>query len=377
MQTLAQELIDQIIDALHISDAGSMKTCGLVCTSWMPRSRHHLFSSVSISRANLLPFVELIHASSLLILSFVRDLHLDYDGDPQWLWDLNWIHQCPNLGAFGLRLHCKVVDLEPIHPHIRAWADSGSISELSLIGEGIRLELAAVLDILADLPLVTSLHLEGSWSETTSPLPCPPNLHTLALFHDPDGGENFLSWLLSFPVVPRLRSFKCSGPVPYRHHESSMVWYLQRTGGDLQSLSLLFRERWGMELERDPFDALDLYRLVLPHTTSLRHFSFRFRDPASMCETLALLSAPTLESITIARLPNLYSPDNKVPWSVLDKALADPRFQNLRHLSVVTISKDGVETSLITSQTQGLMPLATARGLLGPRLQDRHIHIHA
>jgi hypothetical protein len=130
---LAQELVDQLIDALYVADPDSMKKSGLVCTHWVARSRYNIFARVSVSATRLLPFVEIISSSSLPILTFIRNLHLDYDGEPGWLWNIDWIQPCPNLCAFGIRVGVQVEDLESLYPHLPSWAESGSVSELRLI----------------------------------------------------------------------------------------------------------------------------------------------------------------------------------------------------------------------------------------------------
>jgi hypothetical protein len=56
-----------------------------------------------------------------------------------------------------------------------------------------------------------------------------------------DGGSEFFPWLLSFRVVPRLRSFKYSGFIPSRHE--AMQQYFALTGGNLHSLK--FDLQWG------------------------------------------------------------------------------------------------------------------------------------
>jgi hypothetical protein len=47
------ELIETIIDMLH-TDRAALATCALVCRSWLPRTRYHLFSEVTITSAAVL-----------------------------------------------------------------------------------------------------------------------------------------------------------------------------------------------------------------------------------------------------------------------------------------------------------------------------------
>ncbi|KAJ6605326.1 hypothetical protein DFH09DRAFT_897203 [Mycena vulgaris] len=52
MRRLPQGLIDTIVDNAS-QDVYAMKVCGLVCKSWLPRSRFYLFSRVAIDADNL------------------------------------------------------------------------------------------------------------------------------------------------------------------------------------------------------------------------------------------------------------------------------------------------------------------------------------
>lgn len=49
---LPQELSDMIIDYLH-NDEAALRTAGLVCKSWFPESRFHLFSDIKLSVYNV------------------------------------------------------------------------------------------------------------------------------------------------------------------------------------------------------------------------------------------------------------------------------------------------------------------------------------
>jgi hypothetical protein len=145
MDNLAQEVVDELIDALHGIDAESMKACGLVCTRWVDRSRYHLFSRVSISAKMIFSFFELVDASPVPILT-----SLAYDGNRQWLGNLERLHRCMNIRALELDAVAGVHDLEPLRSHILSWAQHGFVSELTLIGPNM--ELFAVRDIISCVP---------------------------------------------------------------------------------------------------------------------------------------------------------------------------------------------------------------------------------
>jgi hypothetical protein len=239
LDNLAQEVVDELIDALHGVDPNSMKVCGLVCTRWLARSRYNLFSRVSISAKTILSFFELVDASPVPILTFVRHLCLVYDGNPRWLRNLGRLHQCANIRALELDATATVHGLEPLRSHILYWAQSGFVSELTLIGPTMK--LPAVRDILSWVPSVKSLHLRIARTMPFQPIPSlllslPLGLHTLTL-GPKYSGSDFLAWLLSFPVVPRLKSIQNLGVAQAGHHQETVERYLVHAGGELQSLT--------------------------------------------------------------------------------------------------------------------------------------------
>ncbi|KAJ6605332.1 hypothetical protein DFH09DRAFT_1017893 [Mycena vulgaris] len=64
MQRFPQELVDTIVDDAS-EDLYAMKTCGLICKSWLPRSRFHLFSRVVIDADNLPELINILDTSPL------------------------------------------------------------------------------------------------------------------------------------------------------------------------------------------------------------------------------------------------------------------------------------------------------------------------
>jgi hypothetical protein len=69
------ELIDTIIDMLH-TDRAVLATCALVSRSWLPASRYHLFSKVTITRQSSPVISKLLSSPRCTIASAVRHLAL-------------------------------------------------------------------------------------------------------------------------------------------------------------------------------------------------------------------------------------------------------------------------------------------------------------
>src|SRR5271170_2648382 len=60
MPRLPAELTDRVIDHLH-SDRLTLARCSLVCKTWLPASRYHLFNTaIRLTKSNINSFVELL-----------------------------------------------------------------------------------------------------------------------------------------------------------------------------------------------------------------------------------------------------------------------------------------------------------------------------
>ncbi|PBK79982.1 hypothetical protein ARMGADRAFT_95291 [Armillaria gallica] len=77
---LAAELIDTIIDYVasanryHHMTRSLLSSCSLVCRTWLPRSRYHLFKSITLSSDNHPSFMRLITCPNCTFLGSIRSL---------------------------------------------------------------------------------------------------------------------------------------------------------------------------------------------------------------------------------------------------------------------------------------------------------------
>ena len=71
--SFSQEIFEKFIDNLH-DDKKALKQCALVCRSWVPRSRYHLFASITVSPPTStlakLPFSDLVASSVIPFVHF-------------------------------------------------------------------------------------------------------------------------------------------------------------------------------------------------------------------------------------------------------------------------------------------------------------------
>ena len=81
---LPQELVERVIDCLS-DDRPALETCSLVATTWLPRSRHHLFSKVSLNSENAAQWCSAIRPGLEGASFLVRTLALRQTRRNRWL----------------------------------------------------------------------------------------------------------------------------------------------------------------------------------------------------------------------------------------------------------------------------------------------------
>ncbi|KAJ7160582.1 hypothetical protein C8R43DRAFT_341841 [Mycena crocata] len=367
MEDLSLELVDRIIDDLS-SDFAAVKTCGLVCRRWLPRSRFHLFSEIKLqvgepsSHMNQPPntmqsFWELLEASFFDILPCVRHLTLFYDGES-------------SLGNEDVLRFSLCFQLRALHIHLPQLLSSDGMEEtlwtlqhqLEIVGpifpslsefslEFFHSSLNALLAILACVPTVEKLRLDGANitepPDDTKSLPqLPAQLHTLDISVGQLGGEVFFAHLLSLPAQPPIRCLRIDNPGMNLLPGAPTAEYLQRGGHALLSLEIYFWLDSGLE------------QRALQHCTSLRHlciFSHIWtRSPTYIVDVLSATVSEQLETIRIETANT-----DVFAAAAVDQALAHPRFRSLRSFSLF-----GDDESSITDEVHAAMPLASARGIL-------------
>lgn len=364
MDALAPELVDHIIDCICCDsvDEDAMKSWGLLARKWRRRTRYHLFSRVSLNAQNLGAFINLVETSSLPILSFVRNLELEYHGTSLDATLLTRLHRCPNL----VRIYLHVLDptgdgavwinSHALYHHLRSWNDSsGSISHLDVrLASSVELPLRAVINLLSCVPCIQKLGIYGAsrLAKDSDVYPdssfAPSVLRHLDL-ESLDGGAELLGWLLSLAALPKLKSLRFSGFVYGDDTQSieAVEAYLRRAGDEVESLEIRVRGRWA--------DAVHFQRRILLYMPKLRNFVFTCPSTSMLLQTLSLLPASgCLQAIHAT----VHDPEDSDILVYLDTELAKPAFRILEKFSLKSTR------NIITAQTRHLMPLANARGIL-------------
>ncbi|KAJ6573422.1 hypothetical protein DFH09DRAFT_1032311 [Mycena vulgaris] len=368
MRDFPQELIDQVIDHVALSD--SVKDIGVVCKTWVPRSRFHLFSDVVLFGGNgLRIFLERIQTSSLKILPLIRWLQMDFANEPFEDTDLACLRHCTDLVSLRLVTPLAGED-QGLVAQVYAFLNTHlpylglnchSLSHFHWLSR-TDISVRTIIDILSSLPALESFRISGSNHITaeTPPSSCsfPAHLHTLDILVD-HGVDLFFAWLLSLPVLPRMQSLSFEGMI--EDMDGPLMAYLQRTGSGLKSFSL---EAWSpLPLITEAF-----HQRVLGYTSNLSELKLQLQTDAQVLTILAMIQSSSLRKIHIVvDFPwDEDVPPTSPPWSLIDQALADPRFASIQSFSFerdIGPSSD-IFSLLAAPEVVTQMPLAHARGIL-------------
>ncbi|KAF8176620.1 hypothetical protein K438DRAFT_1846498 [Mycena galopus ATCC 62051] len=380
MRSFPQELIDLVLDQVADSEQDlvwrsrrrpvtSIATCGLVCKQWLPRSRLHVFSKISLFRSRRLrSLLDLEAESSLSLLSLTRELYLafgDFIAE-----DISRLRTCLNLTYLELCFPPsgdEVWDLfRGIHlPFLGTHCVSLSRLKSSPY-EKSALSLRVIVDVLACLPSLRAFQLDSQSSsivgaEIPPSQSCSPCLRTLEI-KAKTGVDILFAWFLSLAVGPQIRSLTLSEDWDWVYPPTvqSLVAYFQRFGGRLKFLDI-----WPDRAYYDTPSGM------LKHATSLHHLKVHCLPVESLLSMLSALPSSNLITIAIELYAYLDegwvdtdSNMDRVPYALIDEALAHPRFHSLKRFSLGGYSDSHAPRSLLTRKTKALMPLAKARKIL-------------
>jgi hypothetical protein len=336
MWDFAQELVDLVPsdNVAATANAKDIGTCGRVCRRWLPRSRMHLFSSLTLRNAlsydevttsskpyhsdtdhnTAQPFFHFIDSASIPILPLVRTLHLRRVLNVPWvpeqhmkpLQNCRYLRELRIDGFDHSTLSEELEFVQWVHTHIlRFWTACPSLTRLDL-GLPTHLPLNVLADLMWALPFLTGLRLSSSpghgagiVEEAGALTPdglvyhktvprkdaFPPNLHKLdiGLYC---GTSLFLRWLLSHTGPPIFTSPRLGGCSRYEPIEIDA--YLRRFGPRIESLALAYFVEdlvggWSLEATR-AFEAR-----VLAYTPRLVSIQLSPQSPETIPATLLSL----------------------------------------------------------------------------------------
>ncbi|KAJ4470918.1 hypothetical protein J3R30DRAFT_1138131 [Lentinula aciculospora] len=212
MIQIPQEIFDLCIDWLEASKSlPSLKTCTLVCSSWLPRARYHIFCRLSIDfrfrfRESLPELIDQLRAdifASSSIVTYVRVLSL------QIQYPLDW--QAGPESPSELLSNMPFTNLQQLHVNFAC----------SLLTKDYHWRLTRLLHLIRNNPYLEHLCLRNFAADAQSMhelflnlATCSPHIKTLVL--DDIRGFRWSNTEASLSPLPRLIRLEkllfCEGP---------------------------------------------------------------------------------------------------------------------------------------------------------------------
>lgn len=269
---IPQELVDTIIDHSH-SDRQLLGTCALVCRSWVPPSRYHLFNYIAIRKENATALLDLLQSQLITFLPYLQGLtffcNADEPTDAPRIWHIASV--LPQLLA-----HCPLLSVRSITFKVDCDAEDGCRHTHLLSDQ----ESELLTNLPSSCPNVTSLHLDSvrfvsAFFESLSKfkrlehlslmtdslcesvidyakLPPPVQLQSIAVeqptwgiwngMPDPNksGLVQVVDWITSGGKGPKIQRLRVTCTEP--HELASVGSFLRFLGGDLQVLDITFND---------------------------------------------------------------------------------------------------------------------------------------
>jgi hypothetical protein len=180
---LPPEIIDTVIDHLH-SDKPSLAACALISKDFLPSTRFHLFSEVSVQPGHMLLLLELLASPSNQIAPFIQRLLFDNLGKLLFYHGITEVERCIRL----------IPLLTSRLPHVKSLRFSNF--DLEHVPEDIRRDLFSSFPDFKDLDL-SSLHFYR-FSEFIDLVCAFPSLEKISL--------KWVSWTYSGQHSPQINA---------------------------------------------------------------------------------------------------------------------------------------------------------------------------
>ncbi|KAJ6485441.1 hypothetical protein C8R47DRAFT_1216992 [Mycena vitilis] len=357
------ELVDSIIDVLK-RNRSALITCSRLSRHWLPRSRYHLFSSVSFNidwrdargLRKAEEFILLLDSPLATIAPYVEEVNLAHRTEGPTALSNKILAR---LGGHGIRPRRVYLDCAR---HLRAGplmipaAFSLSLGHLELETTGNHAALNIIVDYICALPLLESVKITGAPRYTIDPTPpvstaLPPRLHTLHT-----NIPLITSWILSLEPIPKQITTLCFGELksPTGHWHTVNEYLGSAAGGNIQALLL--------DITSDCPSLENLRRLehLTIHVSSESNLELLVRIVSQLKRSPAAQTVQTIK-IIFARVPFL------VPqWETVDAELADPvKLPRLRCITLAAL--DATHACFVAAMTNLLrrqFPHCQSRGTL-------------
>ncbi|KAF7315999.1 hypothetical protein MIND_00117200 [Mycena indigotica] len=358
--SLAQELVDAILDFLH-DDRASLLQSSLVARQWVPATRYHLFQRITLSlvrhrgsttgiRDTARPFLQLSRSPLCTMLPGIQDVLIAVQAD----WEAQLIQNIIELlGSSPIR-KLLFIDMES-EPKPLAWIAQHFPHLRELVYNGTTHFLSDPLALVTSFPHLRSLSLFSRPSYLTTPcaftdLSSPHSFHhlsTLQLRFLAAEVDKFIAWLLTLgddamhletlDIVSFFEYHSGWGPV------SNLNAFLKAQSKSLRTF------RIQIKYEESDADISDVERVSnisqgdidLSPLTKLETLYINQHHVAALLAALSSVSSPSIAAVEISFKDWPYWEFNhpcscRIPDQVVEfsELVAQDRFKTLTNLTV-------------------------------------------
>ncbi|KAF7365553.1 hypothetical protein MVEN_00428600 [Mycena venus] len=326
MIQLPQELVDETLDRLK-GESSSLKSCSLVCRSWVLRSRRHLFEHIRLDSRNILVLRDLLRRPNCTLSPHVCSIEaircigsLDDHSFDESAADLRHLI---NVRTLELALASHPNRADPSFCKREFFTAFPSVTRLVLSCGFDSLGFNLLVDMICLFPALQELHTREVSSafaySPTSAVP-PRELCYLAFCNNSVGP--ILGWLHAAGHLPNVRSLTL--PPVRVPHLSVVRAALQHLGGALQYFDIDVTQF--LRLSTDLFDMSlhhNLKQLVIHD-----HAKWKIDTDTNLIILLiSKLVTPALEYIALDVNFMAYRHLN---WAALDEILCPTRLPRLQ-----------------------------------------------
>ncbi|KAF8877359.1 hypothetical protein BD779DRAFT_1677351 [Infundibulicybe gibba] len=328
---IPSEIVDLIIDQLR-ADAKTLRLCSLVCQSWLPRARYHLFSTFKIHTRSIAA-IDLLGSPLCTIQPYVRRVKFSVSEKLDTAPMATCIQELDNGSSNLLSLSIRTVrgdGMTPVDDHLRALLSAPVLKNLRHLKlKYLRFNSPNYsIKLFSSLPALESLVLYGVGSRikddrNTYTTPLPPNLRHLFIWTT--GIPHELFWLATHPKHPlttlhlyNITSASCPIILNYLRQSSQLqcLSFDLCDGATTDSLLLDFMTQIDLTSQQN----LRCLRISCNQVVS------------SFSNLLPWVSSPHLEEITISTWEN--GSHGSIAWADLRKVFMSSSVLSLKRLYV-------------------------------------------
>ena len=368
---LPQELIDAIIDYLH-DNKRTLRSCTLVCKTWIYRARFHLFSRLEVTSQDIVE--RLIRAK--YVIPFIRHIYLQPS-------QIN-LQVLPRVGFENIQsLTLMGGRFRPMDDPVLSILCNTFSSVVTLeVRNGMFDNLASLVRVVCAFSHLRTLDIYG---DTSADLPTSLNLstHLRHLILGGRSGTCVLEWFTSLPDRPALRTLNLG-----RADEADLdniVRVHSLLEDTLESLSFaMYKYSYGGTLSvfivDSPID-LRCMGLALFFQVDLgRICSLRIRPKEAhrrlirwLARILSRISSIHMDEIVLELLPSFTNSKPKaLEWRAMDTVLQQQAFSRLNTFKIRFLTSTTTPSQTPAGEQSQFyidnLPQCNARGILCIRL---------